>query len=498
MRLKLLRSVAKLTRALASLPLLLSAGPAGAHGFGQRYDLPIPLRFYIWGAGATVALSFVGLVLFLRQDGGAGRKHPELQLDRRLVGPLMLTARAISVGVLVLVIVAGLIGNQDPIRNIAPVAIWILAWVGMTFLSVLLGDVWALINPWSAAFALAETVYRRASRRSALGLGTRYPERVGVWPAFVLFILFAWMELIWSDKAIPASLAAALLAYSGLTWLGMLVFGREAWLRHGEVFALVFGTFARFGPFARAPESRSAICIRLPAVGLLEDRPLAISTVMLVIALLATVTFDGILETPLWARLDLSVFNAASDPDSLLSRVLQLREDQAVRLVRTFGLLGCVLVFVAGYSVVCWTSAAAAGGRSVGAAIVARRFVLTLVPISLAYHVAHYFSLLFVGGQYAIPLISDPLGWGWDLFGTAGYQVDIAVVTPRLQWAVAVVAVVLGHVIALYLSHVTALRVFGERHAALASQLPMVLLMIGYTMLSLWILSQPIVETGAG
>jgi endonuclease/exonuclease/phosphatase (EEP) superfamily protein YafD len=106
--------------------------------------------------------------------------------------------------------------------------------------------------------------------------------------------------------------------------------------------------------------------------------------------------------------------------------------------------------------------------------------------------------LLFIGGQYAIPLLSDPLGRGWNLFGTAGYQVDIGFVTPRLQWTVAVVAVVLGHVAAVYLSHVTALRVFRRRSVALKSQIPMVLLMVGYTMISLWILSQPIVETGAG
>src|SRR5262249_24060171 len=110
--------------------------------------------------------------------------------------------------------------------------------------------------------------------------------------------------------------------------------------------------------------------------------------------------------------------------------------------------------------------------------------------------VAHYFSLFFLGGQYVIPLLSDPLGRGWNLYGTAQYQVGYRLVTPRLQWSVAVVAVVLGHVCAIYLSHVTALRLFADRRAALRSQIPMVALMVTYTMLSLWILSQPIVETG--
>jgi len=54
---------------------------------------------------------------------------------------------------------------------------------------------------------------------------------------------------------------------------------------------------------------------------------------------------------------------------------------------------------------------------------------------------------------------------------------------------------VLGHVVAVYLSHITALRVFRSSRAALVSQIPMIVLMVGYTMISLWILSQPIVET---
>jgi hypothetical protein len=469
--------------------------PAMAHGFGQRYDLPIPLSFYIWSAGATVALSFVGFALFLRQEHGLLRSQIEWHPKGPLVGAVVLGARALSIAMLILVIVAGLFGSPDPIRNIAPAMIWIIAWVGLAFLSLLLGDVWALINPWNTVFAFAESFYRRIRAGTVLCIARRYPEWLGVWPAFVLFISFVWMELVWSGKNVPAELAAALLIYSGLTWLGMFVFGRETWLGHGEVFTLVFGTFARFAPFARMPEGGGGIRVRPVAVGLLEGPLLTISMVALVIALLATVTFDGLLETPLWARVDFAVLDWASDAPFWTA--FSLREDQAVRLVRTSALLGCVLLFLAAYAVVSWLTAAVSGNPDVSAGLVIRSFVLTLVPIALAYHVAHYFSLLFIGGQYAIPLLSDPLGRGWNLLGTAGYQVDIGFVTPQLQWSVAVVAVVLGHMVAVYLSHVTALRVFGSRRAALVSQIPMILLMVGYTMLSLWILSQPIVETGA-
>ena len=465
-----------------------AASPAAAHGFAHRYDLPIPLAFYIWGAGATVAVSFVALALFLRAGDGLIRRHIDRRADGRMVRLLVAAARALASGTLVLVVVAGLFGNQDPVRNIAPVMIWIIGWVGLAFLSVLLGDVWRLVNPWNAIVSFAQACRRRRRAGAALGLAKPYPQWLAAWPAFVLLVSFAWMELVWSGKNHPAALALVLAAYSALTFVGMALFGSEKWLAHGEVFTCVFGTFARFGPLTAMPDG-PGIRVRMPAAGLLEDPPKTFSMVALVTALLATVTFDGLLETPLWARLDLAAMDWASE---LSFRDMPiLREDQAVRLIRSIGLAGCILVFLAVYVLVCWLTAAVAGERT---AVVLRSFVLTLVPIAIAYHVAHYFSLFFLGGQYLIPLLSDPLGRGWNLFGTAGYQVDIGLVTPRLQWSVAVAAVVLGHMFAIYLSHLTALRLFADRRAALRSQIPMAALMIIYTMMSLWILSQPIVE----
>jgi hypothetical protein len=120
--------------------------------------------------------------------------------------------------------------------------------------------------------------------------------------------------------------------------------------------------------------------------------------------------------------------------------------------------------------------------------------VLTLVPIAVAYHLAHYFSLLLTAGQFVIPLASDPFGAGWDLFGTAGYKVNLAVLNPYVFWYGAVVLIVIGHVLAVLQARRVALRLHGTGRAALARELPMMALMVAYTMTSLWILAQPIVE----
>ena len=159
----------------------------------------------------------------------------------------------------------------------------------------------------------------------------------------------------------------------------------------------------------------------------------------------------------------------------------------------TLGLVAFPVILVGVYLGVSALMAAASGSR-VPIGDMARAFVYSLIPIALAYHLAHYLSFLLIQGQRIIPLASDPLGYGWNLFGTADYIVNIAIINARFAWITAVVAIVVGHIIAVYLAHAIALRMLGERRPALRSQYPMLALMVGYTMVSLWIIAQPIVE----
>jgi uncharacterized membrane protein len=96
-----------------------------------------------------------------------------------------------------------------------------------------------------------------------------------------------------------------------------------------------------------------------------------------------------------------------------------------------------------------------------------------------------------MAAQYLIPLASDPFGLGWDLFGTRNYFVR-GLIDARVVWYVSVAAIVAGHIAALYIAHSQALREFPDRRSAQRSQWPMLVLMVGYTMLSLWIIAQPI------
>jgi hypothetical protein len=440
-----------------------------------------------------VGVSFVMLAVFMRRAPIA-EEHWRLDLTRTaggrlLVAPAFLLAcRALAVALFLAVIAAGLFGVQSPLKNIAPVMVWAIWWVGMAYLSALLGDLWALVNPLDTLFGWAEALFARIRAGRELALGLRYPEALGAWPAVVLFLVFVWMELVWERSDAPAYLAAAMLAYAALTWLGMLLFGRTQWLRCGDVFALVFGLLARFAPteVRESPSGNRALYLRPFGVGLLTREPVPASMVVLVLAMLAAVCFDGFMETPLWAGI---LEHYAPSAPGMAS------DSDATRIwLQTAGVLGAPLLFVGVYLVCCRLVAWSRDAR-VPARRIAGLFVLTLVPIAIAYHLAHYLSFLVMAWQYLIPLLSDPFGYGWDLFGTRNHFVRIGVVDARAVWYIAIGAIVIGHVIAIYLAHCVALQAYSDRRVALRSQWPMVALMIGYTMTSLWIIAQPIVAT---
>ena len=471
---------------------LLTTGLAHAHGFGARYDLPIPLLLYLAGAGLTVAVSFAMLAVFMR-SAPVSDEYWRLNLTRTaggrfLVAPwFLLACRTLAVALFLFTVAAGLIGVQSPLKNIAPVMVWAIWWVGMAYISALLGDLWALVNPLDTLFAWAEALYARIRPGGKLALGLRYPDALGAWPAVILFVVFVWMELVWERSDSPAYLAAEMLAYSILTWLAMLLFGRTQWLCRGEVFTLVFGLLARFAPTeVRESGSGRALHLRPYGVGLLSREPVPASIVVLVLAMLAAVFFDGFMETPLWA----SVLEYVAPP----AQIMASDGDAARAWLQTAGVIGAPLLFVGVYLVFC-RLVAWSGDARVPVTRIAGLFVLTLVPIAIAYHLAHYLSFLAMAGQYLIPLASDPFGFGWDLFGTKNHFVRIGLVDARAVWYISVGAIVIGHVIAIYLAHCVALQAYSDRRVALRSQWPMVTLMICYTMTSLWIIAQPIVTT---
>lgn len=485
--------------------------PAHAHGFGERYLLPVPLWLYLAGAGATVVLSVVFIALFASRPIMSG--FPRFNLFRigcfrPLSHPVLLgTLRICSIIIFVVVVFAGIAGQQTHYSNIAPTMVWVVWWVGMAFVCAFFGNLWALVNPWKILFSWAENLHRVLARGRRLSLGYRYPEWLGAWPAVLSFFAFAWLEIIFIDASQPWFIGVVALAYSGFTLIGMLLFGKHVWLRNCECFSVYFALLARAAItevrvtsshvcrrcssgcriesydclncdecLATAPRAEYEWNLRPPCAGLTRPESPSVSKAAFVLLMLTTVSFDGIQETTLWTDISIPFLSLVG----------------SAHTVGAIGLAAFSLLFAGAYlsfhQLMVVTGENGTSRRHATSA-----FVYSLVPIAIAYHFAHYAPYLFIQGQLVISLASDPLGLGWDLFSTRDVQPSTLFTDPRTIWFSAVITIVLGHLLAVFVSHVLATRVFSSHTAALRSQAVMVILMVAYTMTSLWIVSQPLI-----
>jgi hypothetical protein len=360
------------------------------------------------------------------------------------------------------VIVAGYVGGGSALDNLAPTFILIDFWVGLVFVSLVFGDVFRAFSPW------------RAIRLPGI---RPYPERLGRLPAALALLGFTWIELVSGWGEAPGDLTNAAVGYTVYTLAAQALFGTETWSRNGEAFAVYFNLFSRLSIW----ETRDRVVGRRPLLSGLPRVDTPPFTVFFVCTMIGTITFDGFSQGQLWK--DLLV-----DASDAIDGVVGL--DAAPKVVATLGLLAGVAAINVFYRL------GIDGARSIGgtldAAALRRAFVHSLVPIAMVYVAAHYLTFLLFEGQATFFLASDPFGQGWDLFGTASRAIDYGYLSQNGTWYLQVAFVVVGHVAALTLAHDRALALYTDATLAVRSQYWMLAVMVGFTSLALWLLSQAV------
>lgn len=459
------RTLRRIAIAAALAAVLIAPATADAHGLAQREDLPIPQWLFAWAAAAVLVISFLALAVLWPQPRLQREDWRPLPGGRALASPpVRVLCGTIGVLLFAVTILAGYMGEGTALDNWAPTFILITFWVGLVFVSVLFGDVFAAFSPW------------RALGRLLPSLNRPYPERLGRWPGALVILGFTWIELAsgWGDH--PATLVSAALGYTVLTLLAQFVWGVDAWQRRGEGFAVYYNLFSRLSIW----ETRDGVVgIRRPLSGLppLEDVP---GTVPFVTVMIGSVTFDGLSQGEMWRNASLHI------TDWLTS--IGVGDLTAPKLTATVGLLAGVALVGGFYRL------GIEGAQSVGGGLTAERlrfaFIHTLVPIAAVYVAAHYFSFLVFEGQAIGYLASDPFGQGWNLFGTATAGIDYGLFPSKDTWYVQVAVVVCGHVAALILAHDRALTLYRDSRLAVRSQYWMLGVMVGFTSLALWLLAQ--------
>jgi hypothetical protein len=456
---------------------LFPLGPVEAHTTERAFVLLLPTAQYLAGGTAAVAASV--LVLFLIRPQ-ALRRLSGLRLRLGQIPIFNSTPTSmLSALLFVALVLAGWWGSRNPLANPLPLSFWTLGWIGLTFVHAILGNVWAYLNPWLGPYRL---LWRRPALRA-------YPAWLGYWPSVLIFLVFAWFELVYPAPDDPARLAAVLVAYWLVTFAGMILFGGEDWLRRAEPFSVFFGLVARLSPLdiAPAPGCRSGVLrLILPGAALLKSEPLPLSGTIFVLATLSTVSFDGLSRTFFWLA------KIGVNPLEFPGRTEVMGPNSG-------GLFGAAFVLIALYFLSLSLSLSLGLGGRMGPRSVGH-LALSIIPISLAYHFAHYLTVVLVNTQYALLAFNDPLGRGWDLFGIGTYHVTTSFLTNfgsvKTIWSIQVAAIVCGHLLAVFLAHLLWLSGpdqgdHARQRPALLAQLPLAFLMILYTLFGLWLLAAP-------
>ncbi|MCP5086308.1 MAG: hypothetical protein GY952_05845, partial [Rhodobacteraceae bacterium] len=357
-----------------------------------------------------------------------------------------------------------------PLANLAPLFVWTLFWTAFVIATGIFGNLWYWLNPWSGPYRLLRAALDRPPR-------LKLAKSVGYWPAALLFAGFAGFLLADPAPADPARLSGLMLTYWLAMLVGTLLFG-PVWLRRCECFHVILFHFARLSPICW---NRAGLRLGWPGWQIAGSRELPLSLAIIPLLVLAAGSFDGLNETFWWLA------KIGVNPLLFPGR-------SAVVLPTVLGLAGAAIVLFAAFGLSLWLGqkmARVSGGfRQVFSC-----FAPTVLPIAMGYHIAHYLPGFLVEIQYTVAAISDPLSNGSDILRLGEFHVTTGFFynqsSVRLIWLVEGAAVVVGHVLAILLSHIVATRIFKTPGQALISQIPISIFMVFYTLFGLWLLAAP-------
>jgi hypothetical protein len=446
-----------------------------AHAFGQRYALPVPLLLFVIGGALVV---FVSFLVVLPRAVPAGLDAGGDVTGRVSPGP---TLQGTSGLVLLLLVATGLGGSTEVGENLLPTAFWLVGWVAVPISCGLVGDWTRFVNPFAA---LARASDRDRTRKALINRSAlAWPSRLGWWPAAAAFFIVACGELVLNATATqPRVTAVGLMLYAQVTIVGSVVFGADAWIERGELFSVLFSTWGRLGWFRFGAPGRRGFLRGVDATSF----EASVSRVTFNLLLLVSVSFDGLLATPFWrdARLRLSAGVAPGTAAYQAGEVLVF----ILLVVAAWILFGA------------FARAVQRLGRLDGNLSQAVASMLpSLLPIAFGYLVAHNAEYVAINGQMLFPLVGNPLGMSWwPTFPypfNDSYEVAVNAIPTSVVWYLQVLLIVAVHVAAVVLAHRYLARRAAPGRARIA-EWPWIVVMLAYTMSSLWLLAQPLVEGG--
>jgi hypothetical protein len=432
-----------------------------AHGIGGGQDLPISLPFALAGGAAALGVSFLVLALAWRSPrfdaGTQGRPLPGGLTSALDGGWLLGVFRVVGVAVTAYVAWAAVSG-PDNLANPTFGVVYVLLWVGVVVASLVLGPFYRAVNPLRSLHWLVSRATGGDPGRGVVTL----PSRVGLWPAALGLFAFVWMELVFPDSNFLWSVRLWFACYVAIVLVGAAVFG-DRWIAAADPFEAYSTLVGHLSVFGRTEDGR---LVRRNPLRNLDGVPAVPGLLATVSVLVGSTAFDSFQDSIAWAKLSqrLSVDGVLLNTVALLVFCLVV------------GLLFAVATMLT-------PSVQALPRRTLP-----NTFAHSMVPIVVGYVIAHYLSYLVEFGQQTLIYLSDPMVDGSDLLGTADLQVNYwLTLHPTFLAVTKVASIVGGHVLGVIAAHDRAMKVLPRRDQ-LTGQLPLLVVMVCYTVGGLYLL----------
>jgi polyferredoxin/nitrous oxide reductase accessory protein NosL len=504
----------------------------------------IPNELFLGGVVATLLITF-GVVEYLERRRGARRSYPKFDLLRFRTIYALLRAdafRLIQVPVVALffiIIAAGLFGTQVGGRNIATVLTWVIWWVALVFMIIFLGKAWCTVCPWNAVAGWIQRKSLLRTRRDLFTLNRKWPKKLrNIYPATALFIVLTWLELGYNVTYSPRYTAYLGLLILSMAVVSAVIFQRRAFCRYACLVGRVSGLYSMFAATElrrKNGEVCSAVCGAGPGEqnpgrpGLRDCRegnsrgypcptfeyPRVMKTNTYCILCFECVKscshrniafnirpFAADLLTLVRTRKDEAYLALVMLSMTIFHGVTMIPEwhffiktlGQHTRLGYygsfTLGMAGALALPIALYYLLCAASKLLSGNRDVPVKQIFINYAYPLLPIALFYHLAHNSMHFLTEAQKIVPVLSDPFGWGWDIFGTAGWTLK-PLMSLFTVWKLQIFLVLVGHVYGIYIASKIARITFRDEDQAVRSLIPQLVVLVGFSVISLVLLAQP-------
>jgi hypothetical protein len=435
-----------------------------AHGIGGAKDLPIPLSYALAAGSAALAVSFIVLALAWRTprfDAATRGRPAPAWLAATVESTAFRTALRILGFAYFCYTIWAAVAGPDLLINPTFGIVYVLLWVGIVPASLLFGPFYRALSP-------VRTLHLGFSKLTGgdpeEGLRP-LPRWVGCWPAALGLLAFTWLELVYPHSTYLTPVRLWFAVYIAVMIVGAAVFGSR-WFAAADPFEVYSTLVGHLSVFGRTGADRDGTLVLRSPLGNLDGVPARPGLVGVVAVLFGSTAFDSFKDSSAWLG-----FTQSSSMSSTWLDLAAL-------------VVFCLVVGIT------FSAATTATGVEHG---FARRtlpdlFAHSVVPIIVGYIVAHYLSYFVEVGQQTLVQMSDPMGTGANLLGTADWHVSYWLSSHPSELALLkVLSVVCGHVLGVIAAHDRAIKLLPKRHQ-LSGQLPLLVVMVAYTITGLLLL----------